>query len=453
MPQDENEKRFLQRVRRLRQRSKISFTKPEIDKAINDLRRGNDDLERLWRQIDALQKAKKMEEVKVTKPMGDVSVVQKASRNLHEVLSNPLSCRAEHSVALSLDIINTQDVSENPGKTIIFGLVWKCQSQTPSANEALSLAIETQLEEATAHVRESANLVHEPLKDPLITSLREVNIHSPVSGQSNLLIPEAISARDTPLIRDICMEMRDHRKQQKQPQLISDSNKRCIGLLQDSPDYKHLLFCGPEDESSHMTISLQDALRKARTLLCGIPPIDRMHLARTLSIAVLQLHPTPWLENTWQSEDILFFGIEDLDREPLAAPHLATRFIGPKKSNSGRAEISNQPALVPNATLYSFGIILIEIAFERPLADMLEPSDSSPGDPISVSLHRAVIRLADVIGKKIHVGYERVVKRCLWCNFETKSMNTRLDDRDLQEAFYKFVVCELDRCFQAIAMF
>ena len=358
-------------------------------------------------------------------------------------------------MAISLEIKHEQGTPECPRSTVSFDLAWDCLTSAESADESFWLAVETQLDDADAQDREYKQSTDESVESRLVTSLRKIDVHASSSGISDPSNPpdnQKASNTSVPLIRDICTEIRRQHQLQPQQKQENYSSHQCIGLLHDPGNSKHLLFRGPGNNSSRVSMSLQDALRKARTLVCGIPPVDRMHLARTLSVAVLQLHPTPWLDKEWCSEDILFFGIQDLNKESLEAPYLSTHVIASSEANC-RRKISSPSALVPNIILYSLGIILIELAFERPLTDMLELGDSVPGEPVSIALHRAAIRLADVIGKKVHVGYERVVKRCLWCNFETRSMHARLEDQDLQEAFYKFVVCELDRCFRAVAMF
>ena len=212
-------------------------------------------------------------------------------------------------------------------------------------------------------------------------------------------------------------------------------------------------------------MSLQDALSQAPKLLCGIPPVNRMYLAKVLSEAVLQYHSTPWLGQEWRSADIMFFGIRDLNTDPLEAPYLRACLIRPEVFDISQEFRRNDPlacayttsyhdysALAPNTLLYSLGIMLIELAFERPLHDMQEPYDVRPSDSPSLSFHRTALRLADVVGRKVNIKYQNVVQRCLRCNFDQNVLRHKLEDLEVRKAYFQTVVCELERCYEAAAI-
>ena len=60
---------------------------------------------------------------------------------------------------------------------------------------------------------------------------------------------------------------------------------------------------------------------------------ERVHLAKSLAIAVLQYHATPWLTTSWRSEDVYFFGLENASSMQtdlsLPSPHLNVKVKGP----------------------------------------------------------------------------------------------------------------------------
>ena len=440
----------------MRQRTKISFLKPDIDEAIENLRKGNDDLERLLRLIDALQKADNIVPTDGPTYTEDLVIVQKASKQLHEVLTNLRSCTAEHSVAISLEISQEQRPSKFLDGSIGFDLAWSCIGEGQSVEDRFWMTVKTLLDDTKHTCAKTSKLsqpADQPIQTQLTSALRSVQNHASRPAHSShsfaQMGPSTTLQINAPSIRSICTDVRPKRKERPD----NDSEPQCIGMLQDSSSSRHLIFPSFSNSPNDAPLSLQDALSQARSLLCGIPPIDRMRLARTLAVAVLQLHPTPWLNAEWRSKDILFFGIKDLDRDPLPAPFLSVRDLTSGNTSTQQMKSHDYSALGPNMVLYSLGIILIELAFERPLIDLQEPSDIQPGDPASFALHKTAVRLADKVGKKIHVRYETVVKRCLRCNFETGSMQSELGDSNLQKAFYKLVVCELERCFRAAAMF
>ena len=384
--------------------------------------------------------------------------MQKASLKLHRLLSERKVCTAEHSAILSLEISfqsgNQAVPEENPAGTVAFNLGWTCRDQASDFGDALWLTVSTLPDDMDSDQNKSRVTCDAPMSKRLLTKMQEMNIfegNNAYPPRPSTMLDHPEISKVLPSLQCLCTDIKEHQTRDPTTKSVAASKTALIGLLEDSSSSKHLISWYDEEHPGNISISLQDVLSKAKTLLCGIPPTDKMQLARILSVGVLQLHPTPWLERGWPSKDIFFFGIKDLSKERLQAPHLYYRIAAPKGFSVQQQEPFSHADHAPNAILYSLGIILIELAFERPLSELQEQGDTHPGDSASVTLHINAMRIADVIGKKLSVRYEKVVKRCLRCSFETEHMRSKLDDLDLQKPFVKSVICELDTCFEVVS--
>ncbi len=230
-----------------------------------------------------------------------------------------------------------------------------------------------------------------------------------------------------------------------------------LGFLQKSRTFKHFI-CTPFDQSHHVsnTKSLEDALVAAKASSEGIPLAEKLNLAKILALAVLQFYSTPWLKSEWQSQDVVFFGIQDFANDPLRMPYLRSRVLTQRNAtdrqviiSTAGTECSNVTHLrspVRNQTLYSLGVMLIELAYDSPLQD-LKSAEDDQGDPHT--LYWAATRLGDRVWRILGPNYADAVKICLHGAFGASS---ELEDMRVQKAFFDEVVQKLEKCAEAVVL-
>jgi hypothetical protein len=174
---------------------------------------------------------------------------------------------------------------------------------------------------------------------------------------------------------------------------------------------------------------------------------DKMFVATILATAVLQYQSTPWLREELQSSDVLFFGAQDSSQITLDDIYICAPLLFNTTPNGDSQ--SQRPSAIPapNTLLYSLGVMLIELALERPVS---YPEDNGGGEGQILSRHQSVKQDAQAVSRKLGTRYGIVVQRCLECRFDT--VQSKLEDEDLQRAFYSSVICELDRCLQAVSV-
>lgn len=94
---------------------------------------------------------------------------------------------------------------------------------------------------------------------------------------------------------------------------------RCIGLIGDSSNSKHLIYLDSRAQSLTKSFapsaasSLKDVLQRVQQTNMpnnSIPQLERIRLAKQLAMALLSFHATSWLKSTWCSDDVFFHGID-----------------------------------------------------------------------------------------------------------------------------------------------
>jgi hypothetical protein len=228
---------------------------------------------------------------------------------------------------------------------------------------------------------------------------------------------------------------------------------QCIGILQNKSVFKHFIY--PSQATQHSVnrgTSLDEALMAAKTSQYRIPIIDKLRLAKLLALAVLQFHSTPWLREKWRSRDVYFYSSEDLSPNSLQAPYLSARFSkdsGVAKRQCEQASSESSLSLAPNVTLFSLGVVLLELGFEAPIHALQRPEDLKDGVANEYSDYWTARRLSKTVSSTLNSTYGKLVNKCLYCDFGLGG-SYELENVDLQKAFFRDVVCGLDRCLQAV---
>jgi hypothetical protein len=197
---------------------------------------------------------------------------------------------------------------------------------------------------------------------------------------------------------------------------------------------------------------LKDVLQKAADEKREQDWISKLRLAKLLSLAVLRFHSTPWLSETWTSSDVHLLGdgyasqtgplLEDPYVEAQLSTAASTRLISRPSANAS--------SLAANPTLFNLGVVLVELGNDAPFENLYE-KDPSRGDILNqVADFIAARRLGESVHKKLNMTYDRLVEKCLNCNF---GVATKLDDAELQSAVVVHVVNELDVCLEQYKAF
>ncbi len=377
-----------------------------------------------------------------------------ASSRLHEVLSSLWQCEIAEEHFVNIGLEGDGENSPHNSQKIHFELAWSCPGEgvPPRPSKHLKLSVDS-LSEVRGITSDASPTLD--LRQVLGNALEE-SLRSTRSQAQSLTIARPnfdgnvagdVALPDLRTIPNLCYHL------ENQP----PGPVHYVGFLQKSRTFKHFI-CTPFDQFHHVsdTKSLEDALVAAKASSEGIPLSEKLNLAKILALAVLQFYSTPWLKREWRSQDVVFFGIQDLAEDPLRMPYLKSRVLTQRSTTNQQAissttgtECSNVTHLrspVRNQTLYSLGVILIELAYDSPLQDLIKPEDDQ-GDPHT--LYRAATRLGDRVWRELGPKYADAVKICLHGAFGASS---ELEDVRVQRVFFGEVVQKLEKCAEAVAL-
>jgi hypothetical protein len=224
----------------------------------------------------------------------------------------------------------------------------------------------------------------------------------------------------------------------------------CIGYLEHTSKTKHLIYLKGQEPQTEQYVDVPSRSLAQLLLLnqegsgenCGIAQGERLRLSRKLATAVLQFYSTPWLRNTWSSSDVLFqrhqpstIGqIEDL-KEPFV--DVSVREL--TTATSGTQPTPCYP-FASNDFLFGLGVMLLELAYQKPLKSMQKACDVANSLDERHTLFFTAKRMSRLVSAKSGSRYGEIVRKCLACDF---GRGDDLSRPALQEGVYREVVCEL----------
>lgn len=439
-------------LRNLRQRTKISFSKDRFDDKLRELQTRIGSLRRIRKHIEQIKSTAVISQPTSQAQVAELHNVQKAASRLHEVLSSRWRCdgRGRHYAAICVDSKDDQPFCHS--QSVRFELAWTCSNEKGRADHPLNpirLSVEAFADlhagvEGPPQLLDHQNELQTSLETSIDSSIKHKapSRSSPGLGPSNA-VSEILS--DLSLEPSLCQHLRQ--------QIGGIANPRCVGFLEEAPkNSRHLIYyqCD-EREQTKTSKTLEDALKAAKSTLDGIPLPEKLNLAKLLALAVLRYHSTPWMRDDWQSRDVVFLSVGDFAQDPMRMPFLKSPVLMDTGATTQQVSVvktlssSLNQQDVRNHTLYSLGIMLLELAYDAPLRDLEIPDD---GGKDANSLHRTAARLGDSVWRKLGPKYADVVKICLYCAF---GPSDDLDNVGLQERFFDSVLLKLDSLSKAVA--
>ncbi|KAF8243860.1 hypothetical protein K440DRAFT_663845 [Wilcoxina mikolae CBS 423.85] len=201
--------------------------------------------------------------------------------------------------------------------------------------------------------------------------------------------------------------------------------------------------------SSYMreTVSLHDLLIPG----CLEKKI-RLQLGVELASAVMQLHETEWLNESWGNRDISFLQRSDLMRKlpngtwipvPVADKPIVRRVFERLKAPQNPPELIHSEPSQPNSpqliqydkSLFSLGIVLIEIWYERHIHELRDPSQANIPFNENAAFDTAVRSVGSIFSTAGDL-YGLAVSRCL-NGLNRPIESTQAGRRDLQNSKFK----------------
>lgn len=173
---------------------------------------------------------------------------------------------------------------------------------------------------------------------------------------------------------------------------------------------KHRIWrnqCSSDTTPVASVMSLDSVLKVSGS---DIAQQDWLVLGVRLASTVMQLHTTEWLQDRWHGTDILFpLNRSSIDSSVLNRP-VITRSLEPSSKASERKSYLDM--VVQDKTLYSLGIILLELHYGKPLSEIAGDVPEASSDP-EVQEHMRARWFVEHLARRTGVRYLNAVRRCI----------------------------------------
>jgi len=381
---------------------------------------------------------------KISREIEKFRIVQQASYQLYEALSRACTLHAQHLALLCLDATCTSSAEGSHHPNIHFKL-----SITHKHSEA-DLVSTVQVDQNTTGTipfsskQRKTSCNHgqfEKQHDSTIKSNHTKVATLSVCNLSWFEVQTVISKEKMPSPRFL--------NQTLSVSEFASQTRRLLGVLDETESCRHFIY-GPSTSiptrPKKNSISLTQLIAQESTKgpMGGMPQYRRLNLAKSLALAVLKFHTTPWLGEIWKSDDIM---MELGGQETRSPPHLnalitltkrKTNPIREAKSSSSSFSVTN---IAPNGLLFSLGIMLLELAYGAPFESLQQPEDIAASPDSRITDFITARRLADSVGTSLGAAFASIVRKCLLCDF---GCGENLEDPELQARLYEDVVCRLE---------
>lgn len=448
----------------IREKSRFAFSHSRLQESLNSLKELIESLRTL-----ASQSEKREQRRPISRPSAQsrqviqqFALVQAASQNLYEALSMACTKHTQHQAHFSLQPISdpkAHQVRFSVGFRQVFAPasgykqnVWftAVAEVCPSSSGSEALVI---LGKSIKRARASSTPPPEHQPPKLRKKCLRFQLPSPSPVRSAPAICKTLQVMSRPPLLNLCSHSNFCNQLQNFLSKSISQPECCIGYLEHSSKTKHLIYLKGQEPETEQYVDVPS--RSLAQLLhnnlegsgenCGIAQGERLRLSKKLATAVLQFYSTPWLRNTWGSSDVLFQAqhpstmgqIEDL-KEPFV--DVSVR----ESSTATTACNGSQPTacypFASNDFLFGLGVMLLELAYQKPLKSMQKACDIANSHDERHTLFFTAKRMSRLVSAKSGSRYGEIVRKCLACDF---GRGDDLSQPALQEGVYREVVCEL----------
>jgi hypothetical protein len=234
---------------------------------------------------------------------------------------------------------------------------------------------------------------------------------------------------------------------------------QCIGYLETTSTSKHLVYMhtwmneATRSKDSDNIMALSQILMEMPEE--GFPngPLTIFHICKQLAIALLQFYQTPWLGDSWSSDDIM---LPTSQRDSL---RLSSKPEDDTEQDAIREPFANVSiredavihlqltarhlSLIKNRTMFNLGKMFLELAYLKPFQALKIAEDGGSSGAAEEEDFAAANRLLCSVSAKVGLNFEEIVRKCIHCDF---AQGHDLGSERLQAAFYQYVIQELERC-------
>lgn len=450
--------------RNLGEKLRLSFSKSRLDENIAKLRSHNDDLRILASQACQAVPKTRLAHPKLSRANDDdyvrkCRIVREASCQIYDALRKACTKHLEHIAHFPMGVEHIfADRESSPQVRFDMTFSHRVSTGSPGPEDPIWFLIDSILDEhkttcsnkpsaCVAELEISLKRQLAPTDTPMAPTAKKAmkNGHLVSATPAKMpspylpLVATSLLRQEECIGKNFCNDLRRHfrRPMQGNAYVVLEATANC----------RHLVY--PSQFAASLNTQRPKSLRRlmrsttAPDVVGGILLHERILLAKMLAVAVLQYHATPWLPLSWRSEDILFFAMEEnssLQLKPnLTAPYIRAKVQGQNVETPAQ----NHLGVARNPTLFSLGVVLLELAHGASLKTLVLPVDADGGGLDQEFF--AARQLAKAKRTVMGPVYNDIVEQLVECVFP---LGGDLNEPELQATFYQDVICPLDKLEQ-----
>ncbi|KAG8531245.1 uncharacterized protein KY384_004603 [Bacidia gigantensis] len=440
--------------RHVRAKLKFSFSETRLSQNLSAMTDFIHDFKNLRSSLDKPCRSMKLNDVSSqgskSRELQMHQTIGEASQGVYEALQSACNKHIEHCAHLCVEVeqVSGRSVSSPQFK---FSLSY---TSVAAQTEPLWFAIETVMNEIVLGARQtnvscdshevrSLKRSREPGPEPPSKEKKGKCLRFTIPPTIDMRLPQATPvdqnlATQDRINGDFCDFLRRHCR-------CSGKQSTKVGILGNKARWKSLVYpMEPKAKTQHLqSMSLRNIISLiSRDNLRRFSIYERLHLAKTISVAFLRHHTTEWGRACWESENICFFDInQDGTDKPirLTSPHLNARICGPNGTPpaSQRTNASGSR----NTLLFNLGVLFLEIAHSADWETLKRRHFSHVEDQGTYADFLHARKLAKMRSSGIPGKYHDVIERLIECDF---AQGDDLSKPGLQAAFHRDVIGPLE---------
>lgn len=198
--------------------------------------------------------------------------------------------------------------------------------------------------------------------------------------------------------------------------ILQSPRHPCIGFCLDSDGHLRGAYDAQRSVPCvDVGVSLEDILMERPGTLS---PQERYDLSITLTSSLLQLSHTPWLPETWNKADIIFFRAKDGTALTRIAVDVRHPYLTREHRRTTTTVRRSSGELNDSSKVVALGIMLLEICYGLPIEKLLRPEDLGPNNCATEISHLHAARRW-LMGKEgngeFSFAFVKAISYCLQC--------------------------------------
>ncbi|RYP05759.1 hypothetical protein DL764_003576 [Monosporascus ibericus] len=418
-------------LKHVRTRFKLGLNKPQIGKAITELRDLNTDYDLITKQI-----VKSLQDI-LNEDVDNIVIPRKSARNLN------LLNKYHRASNRDTNLHKLSTVLENNAGRFKVAAPAKEKSNIRNLFKGFREGRQQKLAQPS-----------NPTNLPRLTqSLATLQLGS-AAHLTTATTTLTATAPDLSLVTDFC---------RKSQEVISGCRGRSLLGSWQVPHAKW--FCVPSTPHS-TSQSLADMIHwiAEEPVLRSLPRPLLVELAGDVAKGLMNFYSTPWLTQANLGHNVRYINLaaaamtttavdsfSAASSQQLEGPYFMMRVndnssagqTAGKMSPTNAGETVREIEFIGarNKLLFNYGILLLEIGFGRPWHELKQTVTRTAKEGLSD--YRAAEKLAQLLVRQMGLAYPKIIKKCLGCDFGLGE--TDLDNEDLQRRFVDDVVLGLQR--------